>query len=44
VEFNATFGLEQDAGVILLTPFEAAAMVGRDGARSGGRKLLVQEA
>ncbi len=44
VEFNATFGLEQDAGVILLTPFEVVARVGRDGARSGGRKLLVQEA
>ena len=33
VEFDATFGLEQDGGAILLTGFGVGARVARDGAR-----------
>ena len=44
VEFDATFGHEQDGDAILLTGFEVGARVARDGARSDGRKLSVQVA
>ena len=33
VEFDATFGLEQDGGAMLLTGFGVGVRVARDGAR-----------